>query len=111
MKTSKWIAAFATVAAVAFTSFTPASTALAAAPAISTQVRGTPVTRIRAQVNLNIRSGPGTRFARIGMLRPGETRVVTGISDDRQWWRVWCEDGTGWVSANAFYSQPVAWRH
>ncbi len=110
MKKSRFIAALAASAAIAFTSVAPAIPALAAPVSAPAGVRGTPVTRLRSLVNLNVRSGPGTGYRRIGMMRAGETRVVTGISDDRQWWRVWCEDGTGWVSASALYSRPVAWR-
>jgi hypothetical protein len=35
---------------------------------------------------------------------------VTGASDNYQWWRVRTPWGTGWVSASALYSRPVAWR-
>ncbi len=111
MKKQRGIAAFVVAAAIAFTSIMPATTALAAPPAISTAIRGTPVTKIKALVNLNIRSGPGTGYHRTGMLHAGEVRAVIGVSDNYQWWKVWCADGTGWVSASAFYSRPVAWRH
>ena len=110
MKKTRFIAALVAATAITFTSALPASPALAATVSAPAEVRGTPVTRIRSLVNLNVRSGPGTGYRRTGMMRAGETRVVTGISDDRQWWRVWCEDGTGWVSASALYSRPVAWR-
>jgi len=37
--------------------------------------------------------------------------VVTGLSDDYNWWRIRCPGGgTCWVSANPNYSRPVAWR-
>jgi len=37
--------------------------------------------------------------------------VVTGLSNDYNWWRVSCPwGGVCWVSANPDYSRPVAWR-
>ena len=106
MKTQSLISLF--VAALAALVFAlPAS---AARPDASTAVRGTPVTRIMALGNINMRSGPGTWFARTGMLDMGEMRTVIGVSNDYNWWRVSCADGIGWVSANPNYTKPVAWR-
>lgn len=88
--------------------------ALGSAPpalAVSTSVRSTPVTQVAALVNLNIRSGPGLRYHIVGMLRPGHRAAVTGLSDDYNWWRIRCPwGGVCWVSANPYYSKPVAWR-
>ena len=96
------------VAALAAISFSlPAS---AARPDANSAIRGTPVTRIMALANINIRSGPGQGFMRTGMLNTGEARTVIGVSSDYNWWRVSCVDGTGWVSANPNFTQPVAWR-
>ncbi len=111
MKTSKWIAAIAAVAAITFSSAASGSPVIAAAPAVSTQVRGTPVTRIRMLVNLNVRTGPGTGFRRIATLHAGQVVQVTGASDNYQWWRVRTPYGAGWMSANPGYSRPVAWRY
>jgi uncharacterized protein YgiM (DUF1202 family) len=98
--------AFAAVALVA-----AGSPALASAPDAPAAVRGTPVTRIRALVDLNIRSGPGTEFRRVGKLWPGDHATVTGMSDHLGWWRIRCPwGGTCWVSANPRYAKPVAWR-
>ena len=80
----------------------------AAAPAA---VRGTPVTRVVALVTLNIRSGPSLHHHIVGQYRPGQRAVVTGLSDDYNWWRIRCPwGGPCWVSANPHYSRPVAWR-
>jgi len=84
-----------------------ASPAAAASPA----VRSTPVTRIVALVTLNIRSGPSLHHHILGQYRPGQRAVVTGLSNDYNWWRVSCPwGGVCWVSANPDYSRPVAWR-
>ncbi|MCS6847174.1 MAG: SH3 domain-containing protein [Anaerolineae bacterium] len=107
MKARTLISAPAVVLAVLVIALGSAPPALAA-PA---HVRGTPVTRVMALVNLNIRSGPGLRYHVVGMLRPGHRATVTGLSDDYNWWRIRCpRGGVCWVSANPNYSKPVAWR-
>lgn len=107
MKARTLIAAFAAVLAVSVIALGSASPALAA-PA---NVRGTPVTQVAALVNLNIRSGPGRHYHIMGMLYPGQRATVTGLSDDYNWWRIRCPwGGVCWVSANPYYSKPVAWR-
>jgi uncharacterized protein YraI len=110
MKKTRFIAALAAAAALSFTSLTPAIPVLAAPVTVPTEVRGTPVTRIRMLVNLNVRTGPGTGYWRMGTLHAGQVVQVTGASDNYQWWRVRTPWGTGWVSASALYSRPVAWR-
>jgi hypothetical protein len=48
---------------------------------------------------LNLRSGPGRSFRRIGQLRPGERVELTGRSSDGQWLRIRSGTGlSGWVS-------------
>ena len=71
---------------------------------------GTPVTRIRALVTLNIRSGPHTSYAVVGRLHPGQHATVISVSRDYNWWRISCRLRSCWVSANPAYSRPVAWR-
>ncbi|BCX02314.1 MAG: hypothetical protein KatS3mg053_0252 [Candidatus Roseilinea sp.] len=107
MKVRTLISALAAAVAVLVSALGSASPALAAPAA----VRGTPVTQVAALVNLNIRSGPGLRYHIVGMLRPGHRVTVTGLSDDYNWWRIRCPwGGVCWVSANPYYSKPVAWR-
>ncbi len=57
---------------------------------------------IQAEEAVRVRSGPGTSFARIGQLWPGETAPVLGKNDDGSWWQIEfaeADDGQGWVSA------------
>lgn len=110
MKKTRFIAALVAATAITFSSAVPASPALAATVSAPAELRGTPVTRLRALVNLNVRTGPGTGFRRMGTLSAGQVVQVTGASDNYQWWRVRTAWGTGWVSASALYSRPVAWR-
>lgn len=107
MKLRTFTLALAAILAVLVVALDSAPSALAA----SVGVRGTPVAQVAALVNLNIRSGPGSHYAVVGMLRPGHRAAVTGLSDDYNWWRVRCPwGGVCWVSANPYYSKPVAWR-
>jgi uncharacterized protein YgiM (DUF1202 family) len=107
MKARTITSLIAVVLAVLSIALSGSSPAIAASPA----VRGTPVTRIRALVNLNIRTGPGLHYKVVGKIRPGNTAVVTGLSDNYNWWRIRCPwGGTCWASANPYHSKPIAWR-
>ncbi len=57
---------------------------------------------LTATTNLNIRSGPGTGYSIIGLLRAGQSAEVTGLSFDRGWWQIEFSGvpaERGWVSA------------
>jgi uncharacterized protein YraI/LysM repeat protein len=73
-------------------------------------VKPTPHQFIMALHTVNIRRGPGTRYAIIGRLSEGQTARVTGISQDKGWWRVLCPDdraGSCWVSADSRLTRPI----
>ena len=60
---------------------------------------------VTANVNVNIRSGPGTNFPVYGVAPQGASGVVVGVSADRGWWVVSVPTtisgtGTAWVSAS-----------
>ena len=56
---------------------------------------------VRSQRRVNIRSGPGTRFAASGSLAPDSGVQVIGQSEDGDWYQVRLESGAeGWVSAS-----------
>jgi uncharacterized protein len=46
----------------------------------------------------NLRSGPGTQFAVVGQMQPGEGLPVIGSNVDRTWWQVQTPDGPAWVA-------------
>lgn len=51
---------------------------------------------------LNVRSGPGTAYARIGQLEQGSQVEIMGRNEEGTWWQIAYpagEDGLGWVSA------------
>jgi len=65
---------------------------------------------VTATTDLNIRSGPGTVYPVLGLLRAEQTAEVTGISADAAWWQIkfsGAADGHGWVSANYVTAQNI----
>ena len=54
----------------------------------------TNVQYVMALRDVNIYSAPGDQFSIIGFVAAGQTAKVTGISADRNWWRVICPDGS-----------------
>lgn len=57
---------------------------------------------------VNVRSGPGTRFDVVDSLRIGEALPVTGRTEDGSWWRVESEEGPAWVAASVALAVHVA---
>jgi uncharacterized protein YraI len=75
-------------------------------PALQTDVK-----YVMALANVNIRSGPGTNYAQIGGMSPGQVSLVTGISANKQWWRIVCPDasiGNCWLSADPKLTKPTS---
>ncbi len=67
---------------------------------IPTAAPGVPT--VTADANVNIRSGPGTEYAVIGILAQGTSAEVIGISPDSTWWVIRYPagpNGQGWVAA------------
>jgi len=66
---------------------------------------------VTALVDVNVRSGPGVDYPRIGALLKGETAQVTGRSPDMLWWQIvypiGSAQGRGWVSARPQYTSAV----
>lgn len=59
---------------------------------------------------VNVRSGPGTNYPRLGIVKPGVTGEVSGKSADGAWWQVkvpeqYSIDGYGWVTASIVLTQ------
>jgi len=51
---------------------------------------------------LNVRTGPGTVYPRIGQLEEGTEVEITGRNEDSTWWQITYEageEGRGWVAA------------
>lgn len=76
--------------------------------ATSTPQPGIPM--ITSRLDLNVRSGPSTRFDILGALRNGTTAEILGINPERTWWLIafaGAPGGTGWVSADAQYGTAI----
>ena len=54
--------------------------------------------------NLNVRSGPGTRYTRIGVLHRGDPVEV--VSRSGNWYQIRGSRGTGWVSGSYISIRP-----
>lgn len=63
---------------------------------------------VRILVDLNIRSGPGVRFDRVGFLLKDERAVVVGRDETSGWWLIECPpaaDGPEcWVSGGSQFT-------
>ena len=47
--------------------------------------------------DVNVRSGPGTEYDRIGGATAGEAYTITGKSADSQWWQIDFAGQSGWI--------------
>ena len=71
----------------------------------------TPARYVSTLAEVNIRKGPSEQFDVIEKMAAGQQALVTGVSQDSQWWRVICPDdtiGNCWVSADPTLTQPIA---
>ena len=61
---------------------------------------GNPVSTV--QTDLNVRTGPGTQYAVIGLLSAGTVVDIAGRNEDTSWWYIVYDpapDRRGWISA------------
>ena len=81
---------------------------------VPTPAAGEPTAAVVCRVD--ILSGPGTSYERLGVLEEGRTAAVTGVSQDGQWYVIRVAEGkttNGWVSVECLQVQnaenvPVA---
>lgn len=77
----------------------PTATPLPVATPIPTEVPATPTTAVPFIVagdnGVNVRSGPGTNYTRIGYLEPGTRADLIGRYSD--WWQIRYNDAPAWV--------------
>ena len=87
----------------------PTATPTDEGDSVATPQPGQPM--VTATTDVNIRSGPGTVYPVLGLLRAGQTAEVTGISADAGWWQIkfsGVTDGHGWVSARYVTAQNTS---
>lgn len=64
---------------------------------------------INATQAVNMRSGPGTSFTVVGVLRPGERVKILDVSSDQTWYRIEVPDIVeAWISATLLDLEPTA---
>jgi len=75
----------------------------AAAPPPTTAAPASPRPVVVAiQTGVNLRSGPGTQYNKVGILRRGKSLEVIGRNDTATWWLVSTSEGLfAWVSGQA----------
>jgi hypothetical protein len=54
--------------------------------------------QVYANQAINVRSGPGVTYARIGTLTPGQRYLVTGKNPVGDWWQIDYNGRIGWVT-------------
>ncbi|MFO7539223.1 MAG: SH3 domain-containing protein, partial [Chloroflexota bacterium] len=61
---------------------------------------------VTANVDLNVRRGPGTIYSVVGALRAGNSARILGSNPARTWWKIECPGGSGecWVSGGHQFS-------
>lgn len=60
-------------------------------------------------IDLNVRTGPGTNYTVVGVLKQGQSANIVGKSPNAHWWKIQCPEGVGsecWTSAGPQYSTP-----
>ncbi|MEM7029117.1 MAG: SH3 domain-containing protein, partial [Chloroflexota bacterium] len=64
------------------------------------------ISKLTATVNLNVRTGPDTKYDRLGQLTSGTVAEIVGQNEDGSWWQIRYPENSdlvGWVSANSEY--------
>ncbi|RME44838.1 MAG: SH3 domain-containing protein, partial [Caldilineae bacterium] len=57
---------------------------------------------------VNLRSGPGTNYPRVGSLRQGDSLEIVGRNADSSWWQVSTVNGLVWIAASVTTAQNVS---
>jgi hypothetical protein len=96
-------------------SLAPAPTAIAGAPAemVATvtlpAISSTSTATVSILVDLNVRSGPGVQYDRIGFLLKGESAPITGVHSETGWWKIECPaliaGSQCWIAGGDQYSR------
>jgi hypothetical protein len=63
---------------------------------------------VTANVNANVRSGPGTNYSVVGSLAEGQSAPVTGRNSDSSWWQINYQGSAAWIADSvATANQPA----
>lgn len=84
------------------------SSELAATATLSVEGQGLPA-KATMLVDLNVRSGPGVQYDRVGFLLEGDEVPILGRHQESGWWMIECPDnvpeGQCWVSGGEQYTR------
>lgn len=69
----------------------------APAPTNTPEPTAVPAVKVNVNQTVNVRSGPGTAYPRVGQVDAGQSLEVTGRNDDGSWVQINYSDGQGWV--------------
>lgn len=86
--------------AVVIATFTPVATPTPLFTPTPTPSPTPEFAEFTAQSTANVRSGPGTAYARIGQVRAGATYRITGRNDASNWWQFNYDGNEGWISGD-----------
>lgn len=91
--------------------FTPSSTLIPPSPTDTYTASPTPpvIGSVYSVQSVNIRSGPGTEYDLVEVLRPASPFEVLGRNNDENWLNIRLDDGReGWISAALVRLEPSA---
>ncbi|MDX1415625.1 MAG: SH3 domain-containing protein [Candidatus Promineifilaceae bacterium] len=81
---------------------------LAPTATLPAQVQGSSA-KVTMLVDLNVRSGPGVNYDRVGFLLQGEEVAVIGVHEESGWWQIECPENVDkescWVSGGTEYTE------
>lgn len=72
------------------------------AATLAPEINGIPLINATANVTANLRAGPGTNFAVVGQVGPGQTVQVAAISEDGGWFLL---GGNNWIASTLITEQ------
>ena len=64
---------------------------------------------VMANVEANVRSGPGTNYSVVGLLSEGASAPVTGRNADSSWWQINYQGSTAWIADSVATANPPAY--
>ena len=60
-------------------------------------------------IDLNVRSGPGVQYDRVGFLLKGDSAPIVGVHQETGWWKIECpalsDESQCWISGGEQYSR------
>jgi SH3-like domain-containing protein len=65
---------------------------------------------VNADTNVNIRNGPSTAEAAIGVARPGDRVVILGTNEEGNWYNIEINGEEGWIAAFLLDVERVPWQ-